>query len=752
MNYNCLFSNVTKGLLLIAVVIFLSFSIYITVAKANVTLPNEPPIVNAGTDKNVYKLTTMTTTNASASDPEGLPLTYEWTTLYTLDGYDPVILNANTLTPTFTGLVGSGLHSFQLTVTDSEGLTASDILNIWMIDWDGGTIVRTENGPIQPSLYYKEGYVQFHEYLSGYTTTASINDYGILPEFTDFEWSIINPEQYGDGFLPPVITNGDTLTPTFSNFTQIPRVYDFRLTASSNEGYVVTGDLTLNPIPWEGGQVVNAGNDFTFFTPATEATSTGIVNDYGILPEFTDFLWTTVTYPFDGIKPIILGASSLTPTFSALTGTGLYTFRLTATSDSGYEVSDYINIFRVNPTVLQWAGASDCVIPNNQSTCDSLVTWYFDGMSSWDISIQQEGIEFSTASLSFGEFRPIGHGMTEFTFTDRTFADNILVATRTATATCMPGSTLMGSVCVAPGSSPASLTTINVESGCEVTQDQSECEIGVEWDIQGPIGYTLTPSIRQNGAQFSTEPFSRITAASPPGAISRSIQLGANTFDFYDNDVLLAQWISIAYCAGGTVPVSGPDGVSRCKLVPTAGMSASPNLTDGGGTSLVSWEIYNLGGSTSNCEVVGRYDATGDVIDEMDGAAGNLTTSELYGDATYILTCDDPVLNALGNNVLNFVKIDVNTTPEIMITPRIVPPGSPDNALVTWNTRNQDQTLCTLNGGGLNNYALPDSGNSMVISVTAQSTVRLSCPNPIDPANPFTASFTIEILPSSFET
>lgn len=87
---------------------------------------NLPPIANAGAD--VTQHTTTYNVSASAIDPEGLPMTYSWVQVG-----GPVltsILSTNQLNPTITGLTVLGTYTYELTVTDSEGQTSTDMFNI----------------------------------------------------------------------------------------------------------------------------------------------------------------------------------------------------------------------------------------------------------------------------------------------------------------------------------------------------------------------------------------------------------------------------------------------------------------------------------------------------------------------------------------------------------------------------------------------------------------------------------------------
>ena len=90
--------------------------------------PNTAPTVNAGADKSATILSTVTL-NGSGADVEG-GVTFLWTQVSGL----PVgqITNANTPNASFTAPAIPGGLTFRLTVTDSNGVQASDdvVINV----------------------------------------------------------------------------------------------------------------------------------------------------------------------------------------------------------------------------------------------------------------------------------------------------------------------------------------------------------------------------------------------------------------------------------------------------------------------------------------------------------------------------------------------------------------------------------------------------------------------------------------------
>jgi len=96
----------------------------VEVSTPNTEVVNQKPIVNAGTDKTVTVNETITITG-TATDSDGTIVSYEWT-----KGSDVLGTEASlSYTPTVVGT-----DKLTLTVTDDDGATASDSVNIVVVE------------------------------------------------------------------------------------------------------------------------------------------------------------------------------------------------------------------------------------------------------------------------------------------------------------------------------------------------------------------------------------------------------------------------------------------------------------------------------------------------------------------------------------------------------------------------------------------------------------------------------------------
>lgn len=94
---------------------------------------NQPPVANAGLLQTVEVGHTASLDGSRSTDPEGGPLTYNWSGFLQPDGSNPVLDNPNTVSPQFTP-DKEGHYVLQLIVTDSQGLASPPAtVTIWAV-------------------------------------------------------------------------------------------------------------------------------------------------------------------------------------------------------------------------------------------------------------------------------------------------------------------------------------------------------------------------------------------------------------------------------------------------------------------------------------------------------------------------------------------------------------------------------------------------------------------------------------------
>jgi hypothetical protein len=144
--------------------------------------------------------------------------------------------------------------------------------------------------------------------------------------------------------------------------------------------------------------------------------------------------------------------------------------------------------------------------------------------------------------------------------------------------TCDVGYELSGGVCVVSASPSASINAPD----CSIAAGSNSCISSVSWSTSN----ISSPSIRQNGTQFST-----LTSS---GGTSRILLRGTYTFTVYDGATERASDIAIAECEIGTI---WNGSVCEINSVPSASIDA-PDCTiiagESGCTSSVSWNTQYI--------------------------------------------------------------------------------------------------------------------------------------------------------------
>lgn len=94
--------------------------------------PNTPPTANAGTDMSITLPTDTTTLTGTGDDTDGTISTYAWTKLSGPTG--GTIVSASSASTSITDLTSPGIYVYRLTVTDDDGATGFDDVQITVSD------------------------------------------------------------------------------------------------------------------------------------------------------------------------------------------------------------------------------------------------------------------------------------------------------------------------------------------------------------------------------------------------------------------------------------------------------------------------------------------------------------------------------------------------------------------------------------------------------------------------------------------
>ncbi len=310
----------------------------ITIATAGT---NQPPIANAGPNQSI-SISSVSLNGSSSTDPDGTITTYAWTTVPGGPN-TPTIVSPSTANTSVTGLI-PGTYTFNLTVTDDDGATASDQVQI---------TVQPNQPPVAnagPNQVISVGGTS----VNG---SASTDDVGV----TSFLWS----QQSGPNVA--VINNPTSSSTTIGNL--IIGTYVFRLTVGDASGLTGFDDVQIIVSTGNTAPIAEAGPNQTIFQPTSSVTLTGSGTDNGSIASYA---WTQVGGP---AGPTIVSPSSATTNVTGLASVGSYIFRLTVTDNTGLPGNDDVQITvqpAGNGTPVASAGPNQTItIPTSSVTVNS---------------------------------------------------------------------------------------------------------------------------------------------------------------------------------------------------------------------------------------------------------------------------------------------------------------------------------------------------------------------------------------------
>ena len=296
----------------------------------NVTVQPAPvnvsPIADAGPDKNITLPVNSVVLNGNGSDSDGSIATYQWTkrsgpSTFSLSGQNSATLTASNLV--------AGTYIFRLTVTDNEGATHFDEVNV---------VVAPETvnqAPVANAGSDKN--------ITLPTNSTTLNGTGTDADgsISSFSWSQISG--------PSTATISGSNTNTLSVSDLIEGIYVFELLVIDDKGATDTDNAQVTVSAINVGPVVSAGADVSLVLPANSTDITGTASDSDGTIASTQ--WVQVAGP----------AASFTVSGNTLSVTDLiegnYTFRFSATDDDGATSEDDVEIFVTATNILPTVSA-----------------------------------------------------------------------------------------------------------------------------------------------------------------------------------------------------------------------------------------------------------------------------------------------------------------------------------------------------------------------------------------------------------
>ncbi|AXT33094.1 PKD domain-containing protein [Pseudoalteromonas tunicata] len=314
-----------------------SDSIQITVEP-----PNQIPTINAGTDQTIHSAL-MVTLSGTASDTDGSIASYAWSQTA---GPAVTLSTPNAAVTNFTAPTVSSdtILTFTLTVTDDDGATASDSVQVTVQPPNIAPVItlnssqsveRNQSISITASASDSDGTIKSYAWqqTSGQTVSVSGKTTSTI------------------SFIAPNISTDTTLT--------------FSLTVTDDDNASSSANTSVLVFVPNTPPTVNAGADQTLHTGRT-VTLSGSASDDGSI---ASYLWTLVS---GNLSVTLANPNSAITTFYAagVEVDETLIFRLTVTDNSGLTGSDTVSITiqppNNNPSVN--AGADTTAISNQTIT------------------------------------------------------------------------------------------------------------------------------------------------------------------------------------------------------------------------------------------------------------------------------------------------------------------------------------------------------------------------------------------------
>ena len=285
--------------------------------------PNVTPTANAGADQAITLPTNTVVLNGSGTDTDGTIATYAWTKVSGPAG--GAIQTPDAATTSITGL-NAGTYVFRLTVTDNDGATDTDDVQ-----------VVVNNAPPAPNVAPTAN-AGADRNITLPTNTVTLNGSGTDTDGTiaSYAWTKVSGPAGGN------IQAAAAATTSITGLNA--GTYVFRLTVTDNDGGTDTDDVQVvvnnstAPSPSNQAPAANAGANLVITLPINTVTLNGSGTDAD--GSIATYAWTKVSGPAGGnIQSPATAATQIT----AMTA-GTYVFRLTVADNSGAEDTDDVQV------------------------------------------------------------------------------------------------------------------------------------------------------------------------------------------------------------------------------------------------------------------------------------------------------------------------------------------------------------------------------------------------------------------------
>ena len=313
------------------------------------TTPNKAPVANAGTDKTIILPTNSSTLTGTATDADGTILSYAWVKI---SGPSNGTVASPTTASTAINSLVQGIYKFEFTVTDNNGATGKDTVQI-TVNLAGNQIPKANAGSDKTNT------------LPTNSTTLTGTGTDTDGTIASYAWAKIAGPSSG------TIASPAAASTAINNLVQ--GIYQFELKVTDNGGAIgrdtvqVTVNATGNQIP-----KANAGLDKTITLPTNSTTLTGTGTDTD--GTIASYAWAKVSGPSSGT---IASAAAASTAINNLVQ-GIYQFELKVTDNGGAIGRDTVQVTvngAINQTPIANAGTDKAItLPTNSISLSGIGT------------------------------------------------------------------------------------------------------------------------------------------------------------------------------------------------------------------------------------------------------------------------------------------------------------------------------------------------------------------------------------------
>ncbi len=300
-----------------------------------VTCSNHVPVANAG-DPIIVEFLDTAQLNGSATDPDGDPMTYEWTVVSKPEGSAAVLSSTTILNPTFTPDV-QGSYQFALVATDNTGLSSSP------------STVVVSTGNHQPVANAGD------DIIMSANTSVALNGSGtdVDSDPLTFTWRVISAPMGsgGDSTISNINIPNPDFTPDMKG--------DYVLGLIVNDGYVNSVEDTMKIHVLNNQPVANAGpnqsghaiygNNLVF-----NLNGSGSSDPDG---DSLTYKWRVLSKPA-GSTAILSSTTAVDPTLTVIDFPGNYVVGLTVNDGAIDSPESTVTLTFANNTPVAAAGSN----------------------------------------------------------------------------------------------------------------------------------------------------------------------------------------------------------------------------------------------------------------------------------------------------------------------------------------------------------------------------------------------------------